>query len=1663
MSASTSRLVRVFISSTFRDFMGERDELVKRVFPELRRRCKARFVELLEVDLRWGITEEQSKSGETLRICLQEIDRCRPSAPVFFIGMLGERYGWIPPEDYYPESVTKDPELKWVKKHIGGKSVTELEILHGVLNNNVMRDKAFFYFRNDGYEKRHWPEIAEHHEGIVPPLTPEDFTNAKSENPAADEAKQQQLKKDICDASLAWDPRPYETPEELGKMVFQDLADAIDRIFPEDAVPGELERQALEHESFGESRARGYVPRLGLFEGLDRILEQPAPSVRVVTGESGGGKSALFAAWLQKRRGELPPRTFVHYIGGTPESSTARSIVLRLMETIRSWGLVKERVPDDFGEAVQLLPEWLGLAGDGQDRGILIVLDALNQLESPHDQTLWWLPKQLPAGVRLLVSTLPGPAEEELKSRGLMEEYLFVPALRDEEKKLIIASYLALFSRTLEQKHVTRLMGAPQTANPLFLKVVLDELRIRGRYEVLGNMISRMLKAKDPVGLFKQVLVNLEEYDKERPNLVRDALGYLATARRGLTESELLQLLSSSGNPANEPLPRSIWSPLYLALEESLVSRNGRLGFFHDFLRQAVEQEYLDEESEVRKIHAKFGEVAMAWDTGRYSPSLRSYGLAFGAYHLKQGVDHQGLWAILSHSGYRNAQLVEFRGVEEAVASLRHGVEAYAQRNGMTPEDDVRLCSLTLSCSEVMDEARSSLQPVFEEFGSAPRHDTSRAGNALNRLSILDAPQFYRACQLLLFIECRRSKESGIAPGTIILERILDALESKVSSETEVPFEQRWEERLVEYLPVSTWYRLCKVTNVFPNGTEIKQEILEDQSPKTWASHESMRQIFAAREYLKHRRWDDFQWLFPKMGKFEQDVLNFDKAEIFIEEGEIEKAKKAADSIEDNQYLRTTAFESLAESLQKNNLNQDPDIVEKRIASARLCSGDVYAKSILGICSLSMNHDVLNHGSLAELHSEGLEKARRESWSEKRCEAYLSLAEGWFLLCRPDTALEVLELALLAAREENSAKCLSDVAKAYAQHGFYEQSDDVVDSIEEGWGIGGYNGAHINRLIASAAVAWADPGNLVESFARWERVWEAYKNQTESTDRGTLLREFSKILIGSQDFDGKIKVMEEIFSESLLQGVFQSYNEDYQANALASEIVRLGDCQKAQKLSSTVKQEFSRAGCYGVIAKALYKKGEIEKSHGMLLLSLETAAQIEDIQTRLQSLQWNVGQFKLKNIDEKNRQYLHQALTRILEEAAKSSSPEEGISGRNEFCKETVIIALAGGCFERIEDKSKASLCYDLVKIRLKQIELPELRAVVSTIVAADCVRVQTYSAFQWFWIYSLESFSVKSQSMNRLSAIRRFGKSSAEEDDFRTAFHILNYFDQDASNADMLSEKISASGDYIRCRFKNGNAFRSLPDTGVEYHNPWLGILSLWSHAIQSAQEGNSNHAIATAELMSGDYLLERVKTLVDIAVIVSGHDKVIAGSIFDKAIQANDSVDYHLQWSARAYLYAGLIISGVTEGVGGAFSALESSITIPLHCCDFDSTDKLNRFEGDFLAEAFRQSPSDHPFRFFDRAVSQLESHEEMNSEFLSLEIIARMLSRSGSFHNISDLSMRLVELICRLDCREKSRVLGEFCESIITEGLAETLGTTMERIIIEVSEIREEMPAV
>lgn len=68
------REMRIFISSTFRDMQKIRDVIMCKIFPLMQREADERQVRLIPIDLRWGITEEESQSGKVLGICLDEIE-----------------------------------------------------------------------------------------------------------------------------------------------------------------------------------------------------------------------------------------------------------------------------------------------------------------------------------------------------------------------------------------------------------------------------------------------------------------------------------------------------------------------------------------------------------------------------------------------------------------------------------------------------------------------------------------------------------------------------------------------------------------------------------------------------------------------------------------------------------------------------------------------------------------------------------------------------------------------------------------------------------------------------------------------------------------------------------------------------------------------------------------------------------------------------------------------------------------------------------------------------------------------------------------------------------------------------------------------------------------------------------------------------------------------------------------------------------------------------------------------------------------------------------------------------------------------------------------------------------------------------------------------------
>ncbi len=158
----------IFITSTFRDMHAERDHLRNVVFPELEERLRQRRHHLEPIDLRWGVetvdtAEEHAKEMLVLKVCLAEVERSRP----FLIGLIGDRYGWIPPK----ERMQAAAQEAGFEGEVADKSVTDLEIDFGVLANPEQKRRCFFYFREPLPYNDMPPEIAAEYSDAHDPKT----------------------------------------------------------------------------------------------------------------------------------------------------------------------------------------------------------------------------------------------------------------------------------------------------------------------------------------------------------------------------------------------------------------------------------------------------------------------------------------------------------------------------------------------------------------------------------------------------------------------------------------------------------------------------------------------------------------------------------------------------------------------------------------------------------------------------------------------------------------------------------------------------------------------------------------------------------------------------------------------------------------------------------------------------------------------------------------------------------------------------------------------------------------------------------------------------------------------------------------------------------------------------------------------------------------------------------------------------------------------------------------------------------------------------------------------------------------------------------------------------------------------------------------------------
>ncbi len=545
---------------------------MKMVFPEIRALCRNRGITFTEVDLRWGLTDEQAALGTVIRTCLEEVDKCRP----YFLGMIGNRYGWVP--EYH--ELLMDPELlakyPWIEEAaMAGASVTEMEFLHGVFNSpKVNSDCAYFYHRDGD-------------------LSDDDYTTRL-------EALIERAR------STGYPFRTFRTVEELGRDVRDDLLDMIDRYWPETSTPSELELERRAQASFAASRVRAYIPNVQCVKEFTTWITEGTQPL-VISGESGLGKSSL-VAYLADHYSKKNPTAFVieHYIGATETSGSAAAVIRHIIGEIRERFAIEEEIPVNVEELEASFGNWLFRAEHLSEQAavpILIVVDAVNQLDE-SGRRLAWMPEIIPAGIRLIVSATPGEWMDRLRAREWTE--LTVTPLTDERvRQSIVVRYLGEFRKSISTEQLRRVVTDAKASSPLYLRVVAEELRLHGRHRTLDETIARYTNATDMMEVFDRMLERIENDYGEAD--VRSMLSLIAASRFGLSEQELMECA---------PLARLDLSRLLFAFDYHLLHRDGRLGFFHDYLRRAVESRYLPDETRRKAAHAQLGRYFSTTDYG---------------------------------------------------------------------------------------------------------------------------------------------------------------------------------------------------------------------------------------------------------------------------------------------------------------------------------------------------------------------------------------------------------------------------------------------------------------------------------------------------------------------------------------------------------------------------------------------------------------------------------------------------------------------------------------------------------------------------------------------------------------------------------------------------------------------------------------------------------------------------------------------------------------------------------------------------------------------------------------------------------------------------------------------------------------------------------------
>jgi DNA polymerase III delta prime subunit len=459
-----------------------------------------------------------------------------------------------------------------------------------------------------------------------------------------------------------------------------------------EAIPP-LEIELREQQAFAKAKRKNFTGQKKILQKIERYLSSENIQPLVLYGRSGIGKSSIMAKAIENAVEASNTKVVFRFIGATPASVNTKkllkSIFLEVGIDVKRDGLPEnlreldpmhisedfyDRTPlEEFGKRIQ--KRFQQIKGE-----VVIFIDALDKLNEKGPFS--WFPEELPPNLKMVISVLSNEpkalsekSQEEInfqiragivsksfdyedKNELLLTRLLFRTTNMEyvgdfDAPETLLLKLLNRGNRSLQQHQLNYFLDQFQNApTPFYVYVAAQEMKHWRSYDLVAKRGKGKKLSDHQQGIVEEFIEELTTTHHHDQQMVQRVLGYLYASQKGLSESEILELLSADEafvkqvapntwhNNINKDLPIVLWTRLLDGLSPFLYKKdyfgNGLYDFFHSEFKDALwlkfhpKQEHENMILAIQKLLKKEASFYNRW--GKiYIYLITSYEIAYGS------------------------------------------------------------------------------------------------------------------------------------------------------------------------------------------------------------------------------------------------------------------------------------------------------------------------------------------------------------------------------------------------------------------------------------------------------------------------------------------------------------------------------------------------------------------------------------------------------------------------------------------------------------------------------------------------------------------------------------------------------------------------------------------------------------------------------------------------------------------------------------------------------------------------------------------------------------------------------------------------------------------------------------------------------------------------